>query len=174
MGSNPSSEVFRAGLHLFVLIGLLVGLFLGVGTAIVVTKGDWTFLAAVGGMAVVLFSLLLVLKLEVRQAEFQYRNLSGSRTVAFADVERAYFETLRADVAPQGVAVFWVQPRKGRRVKVNLRTFPIRAATTLFSALERHGVAIEVPDGWAAQRMARQIREEQERLKAVGPGSGGA
>jgi hypothetical protein len=156
----PDGVVFRAGLHLYVLVGLLVSLFIGLGIAVAIRREDWTFLAVAGGGAVVLFLLLLVLRLEVRHEEFAYRNLSGSRTVPFTDIERAYFETVHADAAPQGVAVFWVEVRGGKRVKVNLRTFPIRAAALLFATLERHGVPIQVPDTWAAKRMNRQVREE--------------
>jgi hypothetical protein len=155
--------VFRAGLHLFILVGLLCALFLGLGVAVGARRGDWTFLAVVGAGALAVFLLPLALRLEVRPDAFAYRNLSGSRTVPFGEVERAYFETVRADAAPQGVAAFWVQLRGGKALKVNLRTFPVRAAALLFAALERHGVPIEVPDSGAAKRMYRQIREEKAR-----------
>jgi hypothetical protein len=162
--SSEGRAVYRAGLHLFVIVGIFAAFFIALGVVIAVKRSDGTFLAVAGGGTAVLFLLLCWLRLEIRPDGFTYRNLSMNRAVAFADVERAYFETLTADVAPQGVATFWVGLRDGKAIKVNLRTFPIRAAALLFTALERHGIPIDVPNTWAAQRMARQIREEQARL----------
>jgi hypothetical protein len=50
-------------------------------------------------------------------------------------------------------------------VKVNLRTFPVEAAAVLFTALESHGIQIEVPDRWATRRMAEQVRAAQAKLR---------
>jgi hypothetical protein len=167
MAENTSEQqvVFRAGRHLYVIVGIFASLFIALGVLIVLTKGDWTFAAVAGGGTLVLFSLLSYLKLEIREDGFTYRNLSTNRSVEFADIETAYVETIRADVAPQGVAAFWVRLKDEKAMKINLRTFPIRAAALLFTALERQGIPIDVPDTWAAQRMARQIREEQAKLR---------
>jgi hypothetical protein len=167
MGGEPSigSRVYRAGIHLFAVVGVFTSLFAVLGLFIAVKKGDWTFLAVVVGVAAVLFLLLQVLRLEVGPSGFRYRNLSGSREVAFADVGRAYFEVVRAKNAPQGVAAFWVERRDGERVKVNLRTFPVEAAAVLFTALEAYGIQIEVPDAWATRRMAEQVRAAQAKLR---------
>ena len=168
MGGESSTrpEVYRAGLHVLAVVGVFASFFAALGVLGAVKKGDWTFLAVVVGGFGVLFLLLQVLRLEVGPDGFKYRNLSGSREVAFAQVARAYITVVRAGKAPQGAAVFWVERRDGRRVKVNLRTFPIRAAAALFTALESHGIPIEVSDEWAARRMADQVRAEQAKRRA--------
>jgi hypothetical protein len=150
---------------LLVVVGVSALLFAALGGFIAVKKGDWTFLGVVVVVAAVLFLLLQALRLEIGPTGFKYRNLSGSREVAFADIGRAYFEVVRAEYAPQGVAAFWVERCDGARVKVNLRTFPVEAAAVLFTALESHGIPIEVPDAWAARRMAEQVRAAQAKLQ---------
>jgi hypothetical protein len=97
-----------------------------------------------------------------------YRNLSGSRRLLFDELDRAYFTVVHSKATPQGVAVFWLQPREGKAVKVNLRTFSIDAAAVLFTALDNHGISIEVPDVSAARRMAQQIRNQQQKMLAEG------
>lgn len=156
--SPAKSQTFRAGGHLYIVIGILSILFVGLGVAIGVSRGNWTFLAVAAAAATVLFLLLQVLRLEVGPAGFKYRNLSGSREVAYADVSRAYFEVVRAEGAPRPAVAFWVDRRVGGRVKVNLRTFPIRAAAALFTALETHGISVEVPDEPEAHRVNDQIK----------------
>ncbi|MCE9530463.1 MAG: hypothetical protein K8T89_04930 [Planctomycetes bacterium] len=152
------------GAHLLVVVGIFAALFAGLGAFIAVKKGDWSYFGIIVAAAAFFFILLQVLRLEIGPKGFKYRNLSGSREVAFADVGRAYIEVLRAKNAPQGAAGFWVEQRDGSRVKVNLRTFPIEAAAVLFTALESHGVQIEVPDLWAARQMAEQVRAAQAKL----------
>lgn len=163
MGGEPTSasQVYRVGIHLLIVVGVFVSLFAALGFAIALKSGDWTFLAVIAAVAAVSFLLSQVLRLEVRRDGFTYRNLSGSREVTFLDVRRAYIEAVRANAAPQGVGVFWVERRDGTRVKVNLRTFSIRAAAALFTALEMQGIPIEVPELWAARRLADQVRVEQ-------------
>jgi hypothetical protein len=168
--SFTSPLAFRAGRHLYAVIGVFVSLFSALGALIVVKRGDWTFLAVV--VAAALFLLLQVLRLQVGFDGFKYRNLSGSREVAFAEVGRAYMDVVRSQHSPQGVARFWIERRDGRRVKVNLRTFPVQAAASLFTALEAHDIQIEVPDEWAARRMVEQIRAKRRCgsfLKFAGP-----
>ncbi len=163
---STGSQVYRVGIHLLVVVGIFASLLAALGVFIALKKGDWTFLGIIIAVAAVLFLYLLqVPRLEVGPAGFKYRNLSGSREVAFADIGRAYFEVVRAQYAPQGVAVFWVERRDGGLVKVNLRTFPVEAAAVLFTALESHGIQIEVPDAWATRRMAEQVRAAQAKLR---------
>jgi hypothetical protein len=168
MEGEPATEsrVYHVGTHLLVVVGIFAALFAVIGLFIAVKQGDWSFLAivilAAGGFVL----LLQVLRLEIGPTRFKYRNLSGSREVAFADVSRAYFDVVRSDYAPQGAARFWVERRAGGRVKVNLRTFPTEAAAVLFTALEGHGIQIEVPEAWAARRMAEQVRAAQSKLRA--------
>lgn len=90
--------------------------------------------------------------------------MSGSRDICFTEIRRAYLEITRTRHALHGVATFWVEQNDGMRVKVNLRTFPLEAAAVLFTALEAHGIQIEVPDEWAARRMAEQVRVAQAKL----------
>ena len=116
--SSTGSAVYRAGAHLFAVVGVFTALFAALGVLLAVQKGNWTFLVVVVVVTAVLFLLLQVLRLEVAPTGFRYRNLSGSRDVAFGDIGRAYLEVVRAKNAPQGVAAFWVERRDGGRVKL--------------------------------------------------------
>ena len=156
---SPEPQSFGAGIHLYLVAGGFAAFFVALSVFVAVKRGDWTVPAAVVGGAVVLLALPQVLRLEVGPDKFKYRNLSGSREVEFADVRRAYFEVIeRNGVA---AAAFWVDRSSGERVKVNLRTFPVRAAAALFSALDARGVAVEVPDDPAARRVSDQVRAAQ-------------
>jgi hypothetical protein len=81
-------------------------------------------------------------------------------------ISRAYIEVVLTTKTPQGAASFWVDRRGGERVKVNLRSFPVEAAAVLFNALESHGLQVEVPDEWASDRMLKQIRAAQAKLRS--------
>lgn len=155
---------YRAGVHLYVLIGIPATILFAIAVAAGVRTGDWKMAAVVVATVAVWFALLAILKLEIRTDGFRYRNLTGVRSIQFADIEYAYFVTLRSSHTPQGVASFWVRSRSGAATKVNLRTFPIRAAAVLFAALDAHQIPIQVPDTWAARRMAKQIRDAQAKL----------
>src|SRR5712692_2856545 len=137
-------RVYGVGIHLLVVVGILASALAALGVFIALKKGDWTFLGVVVAVAAVVFLLLQVPRLEVGPAGFKYRNLTGSWEVAF-----------------------WVERRDGGRVKVNLRTFPVEAAAVLFTALESHGIQIEVPDAWATRRMAEQVRAAQAKLRRL-------
>lgn len=160
------SRVFRAGTRVHVVIGFFALLFGALGLFVAVQKGDWSVFGVVLVIAAVLCLLLRVLRLEVGPSGFKYRNLSSSQDVAFADIARAYFEVPESDAGPRVVAVFWVERRNGNRLKVNLRTFDIEAVAILFNALEAHGIQIEVPDEWAARRIADQVRAAQAKLRS--------
>ncbi len=164
-GFSTGFRVYGVGIHLLVVVGILASVLAAFGVLIGLKKGDWTSLGVVVAVAAVLFLLLQVPRLEVGPAGLKYRNLSGSREVAFADIGRAYLAVVRTQYAPQGVAVFWIERRDGGRVKVNLRTFPVEAAAVLFTALESHGLQIEVPEAWATRRMAEQVRAAQVELR---------
>jgi hypothetical protein len=152
---------YRVGSNVLVAIGIFAGLFATLGIIIGLKQSDWTFLEVVVGSALALFLLLQVLRLEIGPDGFRYRNLSGTRVVDFTEVSRAYIDVIRSEYAPQGVARFWVERRDRGRIKINLRTFPVQAAADLFTALEMHGIHIEVPDEWAARRMVDQTRAAQ-------------
>jgi hypothetical protein len=163
--SSTSPRVYRVGIHLVVVLCIFASLFGALGLFTGAKRGDWTFLVIGVGIPAVLILLLQVLRLEITLDGFKYRNLSGSREVAFKDVSRAYFEVVQAVKAPQGVAIFWVERRDGKRVKINLRTFNIEAAAVLFNGLEAHGIEIGVPAEWAARRMADQVRAAQAKMR---------
>ena len=161
MAEDPSTETqsFGAGIDLYLVVGGFAAFFVVLSVFVAVKQGEWTVpVAAVGG-AVVLLALPQVLRLEVGPDKFKYRNLSGSREVKFADVRRAYFEVIEGHGT--AAAAFWVDRSSGKRVKVNLRTFPVRGAAALFSALEARGVVVEVPAGAAARRVNDQVRAAQ-------------
>lgn len=162
--SSRSGRVYRVGPSLQIVLGVFLTVFAGFGVTIGLKNGDWTFLAVIVGLASAVFFLVQILRLEIGPAGFQYRNLSGSRDICFTEIRRAYLEITRTRHALHGVATFWVEQNDGMRVKVNLRTFPLEAAAVLFTALEAHGIQIEVPDEWAARRMAEQVRVAQAKL----------
>src|SRR5260370_10409 len=108
---------FHAGMHPVVVISIFASLFLGIGLSIAIKRGNWTFLAGAGGGTLLFFLLLSYLRLEIRKAGFSYRNLSNNRSVDFAEIQTAYFETITAPFAPQGVAAFWIRLRDGTSMK---------------------------------------------------------
>jgi hypothetical protein len=77
-GSATGARVYRAGIHLYAVVGVFALLFVTMEVFIAVKRGDWTFFAVVVGGSVVLFLLLQVLRLEVSPDGFKYRNLSGT------------------------------------------------------------------------------------------------
>ena len=172
MGTGPAAEAsaaFRADRRLYVVIGLFTSFFAVLFLFVTIKRPErWPILAGVCGATVALFLCPSRLRLEITPDTFHYRNLSTSRTEKFSDIDRAYFQTIHSTHTPGGVAAFWIRPKQGKPVKVNLRTFPIEAAAVLFAALDEHGIPIDVPDTWAARRMARQIRECQAKLHPGG------
>ena len=164
--SATGSRVYCVGVHLLIVLGIAATILVAIGIVILVKSGEWKFLACVAGGTALAFLLVQILRLEIGPSSFKYRNLSGVREVTFADVGRAYFEVIETSKAPQGVAVFYVDRRKGGRVKINLRTFSVAAAADLFTALESHGIQIEVPDRWASRRMADEILAEQAKTRS--------
>src|SRR5438132_471641 len=87
--------VFRIGRHLYVVAGVFATFFIALGIAVALKRGDWTLLALASFGTVVFFALLSYPKLAVEPSGFTYRNLSMNRSIAFADIEQAYFKTLR-------------------------------------------------------------------------------
>ena len=148
---------FRCVTYLYVVVGIvasLIALKPALGTS---NTGHWTFVLWLCVGTAVQFSYLTYLKLEVRRSSLTYRNISGTRFVEFAQIERAYW-------GGKG-AVLYLRLREGDNVKINLSTFPIRASAVLFTALERNGIPIGVPGTVAAKRWARRTCEEQSKLQ---------
>jgi hypothetical protein len=163
--SRNESRVYHAGINQLVLIGILTLFFVALGIYNVAKSHDWSPLCVCLVAMTALFALQLVLRMEIGPTGFKYRNLSGAREIKYADVNRAYFDVIHASNAPQGVAAFFVERRDGTRVKINIRTFSVRAAADLFTKLESHGIQIEVPDAWAARRTVQQVRAAQAKFK---------
>lgn len=160
---EPSHEtrVFRAGAHMRAVSGIFAGLaFLATVTGAVV-NGDWQPVLVVVVAASVLFALQLVLRLAIGPDGIGYRNLTGARSIPYAAIARARVNVLRPTKAPQGVAAFQLELHNGRRVRINLRTFSVEAAATLFSALEARGIEIKGSPEWAARRLMEQVRAAQ-------------
>jgi hypothetical protein len=162
--TSSTKFTFRAGTHVFVLVGVAATFFMALALAAGIRSGDWSFAAALAAVIVLWLGLLSILKLEIRPDGFTYRNLSGIRSVEFADVEIAYFKTIVMNGMP-AAAAFWVRLRDGKGIKINLRTFSVRAAAVLLSALDAHEIPIRVPDTWPARRMAGQIRDVQAKMR---------
>jgi hypothetical protein len=163
VSASFASRSFRVGAHLCVVVGLAAALFIGLGVSVWLKNGDRAILGIAVGVFGALAVVLATLRLDVTRDGCTARSLFGATTVRFADLARAYFEVTRHESAPQGAASFWVQPRSGAAHKVNLRVYPIEAAALLFRALDAHGVAIDVPDAWAARRMNDQVRAAMRR-----------
>lgn len=150
--ATAGSETFRATGRSYGQLAALTGFFLGLGVlAMWENRGAWPVLAVAACMGVYLVIKLLFVRLEVSAEWVRYRTLGADRTFAFGDLERGYFETVVNRAAPQGVRSFWLKPKAGRAINIDLRALPVRAATVLFGALQRHGVTIDVPERLAPQ-----------------------
>jgi len=160
------SGSFRAGRHLLVVVGLFTLFFLGLTLAVFLKTGTWGPLLVVLVVLAGLWGLLGSLRLDISPSGFATHGWLGSRHFAFAQIRGACIDVEYGTKAPQGVAVFRVQPRQGPSVKVGVRVFPVEAAVLLLTALEAHGIALDVPDEWAARRMHQQIRDAQARPSA--------
>jgi len=129
------------------MVGALCGVFFGLGVvATVENRGAWPVLAVAGGAALYLLVKLLYLRLQVSPEGIRYRTLAADRAFAFGDIERGYFEQVVNRAAPQGVRTFWIRPKQGKPVQIDLRSLPVRAATVLYAALQRHGIPIDIPE----------------------------
>jgi hypothetical protein len=120
--------------------------------------GSWPVLAIAAGVTVLMLANLAYVRLTVGPDGIRYRTLRTRRTLAFSEIKRAYLETSVNRFAPHGVVSFWVQPKEGKALNINLRNLPRTASVALLTALEEHGVPLDVPDTGAGQRMVREIR----------------
>jgi hypothetical protein len=164
--NTVGSQVFRPPLHPFVVVGVVFLFVEGLLLLIRLKTGNNYPFIMCGSLFVVMFVLAGWSRLEIRPDGFRYRTLLGTRRVAFADVSRAYFQVVGRDRhASEGMAVFRVEKKDGQRVTVNLRMFQMNAAAVLFTALERQGIEIEIPDLVAARRMADCVRAAQAEMR---------
>lgn len=143
-------------------IGMLF--FVGLALALFLKKGHTGPLVVALGASAVFGWFLASLRLEISRSWFKTASATGSRTVHFGHVTRAWIEVVRMGKSPQGVPVFWIELRNGQALKIPLRVFPVQAAALLFSGLEAHGVQVEVADAWAARRMNDQVRSAQAQI----------
>ena len=166
----PSSSMnqpvaYRAGLHLFVVVGIFAALFIGIGIAVAGKRGDWTMLAGAAGVFAVLFGVVGYLRWEIGPDGFAYRSVMTNRYIAYDQIEKGRFVTIVVNDVETRNAVFELQLKDGSTMKVSLRSFPVRAAGHLFDNFERSGIPVDEPQTGAARRMFDQI----EAARASGP-----
>jgi len=151
--------VARAQGRAYLAAGLFSGFFVLMGVLLTRESAQtWPVLVVACGVAAFMLAGLAYLRLEVGSEGIRYRSFGSNRALRFSEIERAYFETVVNRAAPRGLVTFWIKPKAGNALRVNLRTFPPGAATRLLTALERHGIAIAVPDSAAALGMTREPR----------------
>jgi hypothetical protein len=135
------------------MVGALCGVFFSLGiVATVENRGAWPVLAVAGGAALYLTVKLLFLRLQVSAEGIRYRTLGADRAFGYADIERGFFTQVVNRAAPQGVRTFWIRPKQGKPMQIDLRSLPVRAATVLYGALQRHGIPIDVPEPLPVQK----------------------
>ena len=152
---------------MLVVVGVAASLFSTLGVLLWLKKGNHGFLLGVLASTAALLFVLSTLRLEISPNLLKRRSIFGSDLVQFKDVAGAYISVEHSPKAPQRVASFWIQPRKGPPLKINLRSYPVQAAAMLFSILEAQGVDIDVPDAWSARRMEQQIRAAQAKARVA-------
>jgi hypothetical protein len=151
--------VARATAAAYGTAGLFGAFFVMLGAvATYENHGSWPVLAIAAGAMVLMFANLAYLRLSVGPDGIRYRTLRTRRALAYSEIKRAYLETSVNRFAPHGVVSFWVQPKEGKALNINLRNLPRTASVALLTALEEHGVPLDVPDTGAGQRLVRDIR----------------
>lgn len=163
---DRNARSYGASGNLYFLVGMLATLFLGIFSAVARKDGNWIPAYATCGIAVALLAMLQLIRFTIGPDGFVMRKPLSTETIDFADVTRAYFIVTYGRRTPQGVGDFCVQTKDGKEHPLNARIYPITAAAELFDALDRHGIPIEVPDLWAANRMVNEIRRAQAKLRA--------
>ena len=163
--------VFRhgtSGKHPGLTIAIAVACFLGACVVAVVKGSHWVFLPMPCSFAVLLYSYLVYIKLEIWETGFSHRNLSGHHSFEFAQIDDALFETAKAG---EGYAAPELSVRlrgETERMKIPIGIYPIRASALLFASLERHGIPIRLDGTRCVESTMRQISEVQS--KYVGQG----
>jgi hypothetical protein len=143
---HTASAVFRAAGRPYAAASLLGGLFVGLGVVLMVERASaWPVVAIACAVTAYLLTGLAFLRLEINPHTIRYRTLRGSRVLDFSEIDRAYFETIVNRAAPMGTTRFWIRPKMGKPLSIELRTFRPGAAALLLAAIERHGIPIEAP-----------------------------
>jgi hypothetical protein len=169
----PAAEataVFRASRRSYLITAVFTGFFLMMGVILRrESAGAWPVLAVAGAVAALLFADLAYRRFEVNPIGLRYRDLRTNRVMGFGNIERARFETTVNRAAPHGVAVFWIHPRDGDPLRIDLRAFPRQGAAELLAALERHHIPIEGADTIAARRLLFDVRGGDGPRRGEGP-----
>ena len=161
------SIVGRVGLECYIVFGVLAGFFILLTLLVTLRRPDeWPVLAAVCAATLIGLTPFLILRLEISHRGIRYRTIYGTVSLKIEDVQRAYFTVIHSHYTPQGVAFFWLRTRQGKRMRINFNIYPERVGAVLFNILDSRGIAVEVPEFWAAQRMAKEIRDCQDKLRS--------
>jgi hypothetical protein len=163
---NRTARTCGAGGNLYFLVGVLATIFLGVSFVVARKNGDWTLFYIFSPILLGLLLVLQLIRFQIGPDGFVLRTPLSSKTVDFGDLSRAYFVVIYGGSTPQGVGSFCVETKDGKKIDTNLRLYTIKAAAALFDELDRHGIPIEVPNLWAANRMVNEIRRAQTRIRA--------
>jgi hypothetical protein len=148
--------VFRAGRHLYVIVGIFAALFVGIGVAAGGKSGDWAMAAGAVGIFGTLLGAVGYLRWEFNTEGFAYRSIMRNRYVAYDQIERGRFLSIVTEGAERG-AYFEVVLKDGSTMKLSLRSFAVQAAGLLFSVFERLNIPIDEPQTRATRRMFDQI-----------------
>ena len=157
--------VFRAVMSLCIFLGALVGVPMVLGLVVMIQNpANWQVFAVGCGLEASILAALRYLRFEIGHGGIHYRNWTANRSLKYSDMKRAGLEVIVGRYYPQGIAVFVIEPKEGRSLRIRLDNFPILASALLFTELERRNIPIHVPERWAAKRMAGQIRAAQAKL----------
>jgi len=163
--------VFRhgaSGKHPRLTIGISLAAFFA-ACGIAVAKGsDWVFLMLPCGFAVLSYSYLVYIKLEIWESGFRNRDLSGVHAFEFARIDDVLFETVSVGEGYAGPVLSMRLKGGLKKMKIPIAMFPIRASALLFTSLQRHGVPIRLDGSQYVESAMRQVREAQSELVAEG------
>jgi len=159
---NPNSNAtltFRTSvsrLVIFALVTILVTVAVALQISI---ESNWWIAVGFFGVAFLVIRTVRMAssRFDMRPSGFTYRISPNTRTVEFAEIEKARFESFRFSEKYS----FYVQLRNGQRVEMDLRPFPEGAGAALLTALEYHRIPIEQSDTFAAKWAVRRIRDAQ-------------
>ena len=115
---------------------------------------------------VALVLMLQLLRFQIGPDGFVLRTPLSRDTVDFANLSKAFFVVTYAGSTPQGIGSFCVETKDGKKYDLHIRAYSVKAAAALFDELDRHGIPIEVPNLWAANRMVNVIRRAQAKMRA--------
>jgi hypothetical protein len=163
---NRTARTFGHSWNLYIPVGLLATLFLAIFIGVARKEGNWIPVYITVGIVVALLLMFQLIRFQIGPDGFVYRTPLTSTTIDFADLSRGYFGVTYTGKTPQGVGKFCVETKDGKTFDLKLRIYTIKAAAALFDELDHHGIPIEVPDLWAANRMVNEIRRAQARMQA--------